>query len=489
MKNLNKKKKLYFLFGIYLESFYQAIAIYLSRHYGFTEFSGLMWGHNQLSSLDRRKVNWTHIEVMSDHIRTTLPSVKLDINYLKKVEEKYGIPNFGLMIHSDRWFGKKPYKWVLKFLQMSVKLIEQMYDETQPDVVIIDPIADLMSYLHYMIAIKRGIPCYSMTNSRVPDRISIDSGPNRLWKRVDQFFEERLHRSLTTKEFREAETFLEKFRQKKFRPLTLMGMQMHSTRDFFRYQYFLSFIRSMINWLRDPYNPISYRPHYLIINKISRLIRYAATCLLHYFEEPVSGEKYVLYPLHFEPEAATLISAPYFVDQLSLIENIARSLPVDYKLYVKEHFASVGRRPLSYYKRIRSLYNVRLIHPFSDSFQLVENAAAVATISSTMGWEALLVEKPVITFGQVCYNSYPLVIQARLQPIEKWPEIFSKVLKNNKSNNRELLLKYISASLNGTFPGIVGDSINFPQILEPENIKKVCDALVRVFKESEKKKY
>jgi len=98
----------------------------------------------------------------------------------------------------------------------------------------------------------------------------------------------------------------------------------------------------------------------------------------------------------------------------------------------------------------------------------------------------LLLEKPVITFGQVCYNSYPLVIQARLQPVEKWPEIFLKVLKNNKSNNRELLLKYVSAILDGTFPGIVGNSVALPQILEPENIKKVCDALVTVLKDSEK---
>ena len=321
MKNSNKKKKLHFLFGDPLESFYQAIAIYLSRHYGFTEFSGLMWGHNQLRLLDRQKVNWTHIEVISDHIRTTLPSVKLDTNYLKEIEQKYGIPNFGLMIHSDRWFGKKPYKWVLKFLQMSVNLIERMYDKTQPDVVIIDPVADLMSYLHYVIAVEKGIPCYSITNSRMPDRISIDSGPYRLWKRVDQFFEEKLHRLSTTSELTKAETFLENFRQKKFRPL--MGTQIHSTRDFFKYQYFLSFIRSITNWLMDPYNPVFYRPHQLIITHLSRLIRHAATRLLHYFEKPVSGEKYVLYPLHFEPEESTLIAAPYFVDQLSLIENIA----------------------------------------------------------------------------------------------------------------------------------------------------------------------
>ena len=50
-----------------------------------------------------------------------------------------------------------------------------------------------------------------------------------------------------------------------------------------------------------------------------------------------SDEKYVYFPLQFEPERTILISAPYYTNQLELIKNIARSIPVDYFLYVKEH--------------------------------------------------------------------------------------------------------------------------------------------------------
>lgn len=476
--------KLYFLFGVPLESFYQAISVDLSRRYGFTEFCGLAWGRSQLRSLNKREVNWTHIEVISEHIRSTLPSLKLDLDYLKKAEQKYGIPNFGLMLYADRWFSKKPHEWLLRFLQMNIQLIERMYDETRPDIVIFDPVADLMSYLHYVIAIKKGIRCYSMSSGRIPNRFSIYSNSYQIWERVDKSFKEKLQRSLTTSEFVEAKAFLEEFQQKEFRPET--GIQPCSNLGFLKYQ-FLKFIKATADWLIDPYNPISCPPHRLIAGKLSSVIRSTITQFFHYFEKPVSGEKYVLYPLHYEPEASTLILAPYFVDQLSLIENIARSLPIDYKLYVKEHPVSVDRRPLPYYNRIRSLYNVRLIHPLSDSFQLVRNADAVATISGTMGWEALLLEKTVITFGQVCYNSYPLVIQARTQPVEKWSEMFLKVLKDGRnSSNRELLLKYVSAVLDGTFPGLTADSISLPQVLEPENIKKVCDALALVFGVSKK---
>ena len=477
IKKSNNKRRVYFLFGVPLESLYQAIAADLSRHYGFTEFCGLVWGRSQLCFLDKREVNWSRVEIISDHIRQTLPSVKLDLDYLRSAEQKYGMPNFGLMICSDRWFGKKPYQWILRFLQMSIQLVERMYEETQPDIVVIDPVADLMSYLHYAIAVKKNIPCYSMSSGRILDRFALCNNPYQLWQRVDELFKRKLQHLLIPEELARAEMFLKKFQQEK--NYKLINQSNYLSLNFVKHQ-ILGIARSIKNYLADPFNPIPLRPPQLIAAKFNRIIRLVMIQIFHYFEKPVAGEKYILYPLHFEPEAATLILAPYFTDQLSLIENISRSLPVGYKLYVKEHPVSVGRRSFFYYNRIRCLYNVRLIHPSSEVPSLIKNAAAVATISGTIGWEALLLGKTVITFGQVCYNSYPLVVQARLQPMEKWPEMFLGALKNNESYNKELLLKYISAVLEGTFPGIVGDAINSPKVLESENIRKICDALALV---------
>ena len=46
-------------------------------------------------------------------------------------------------------------------------------------------------------------------------------------------------------------------------------------------------------------------------------------------------------------ERSLLITAPYFVNQIEVIRNIAKSLPINFKLFVKEH-------PLQYARGWRS---------------------------------------------------------------------------------------------------------------------------------------
>src|SRR3989344_5721087 len=59
-----------------------------------------------------------------------------------------------------------------------------------------------------------------------------------------------------------------------------------------------------------------------------------------------SDDKFFLFPLHFYPEASILVWATYLSDQLSVIKNIAFSLPFPYKLYVKEHPMAQGTRAM-----------------------------------------------------------------------------------------------------------------------------------------------
>ena len=77
------------------------------------------------------------------------------------------------------------------------------------------------------------------------------------------------------------------------------------------------------------------------------------------------NEKFIYYPLHIEQERSLLIAAPYYTNQIEIIRSIAKSLPIDYKLYVKEHPSQANRnwRDISDYKEIINIPNVRLIHP------------------------------------------------------------------------------------------------------------------------------
>src|SRR5262249_48951677 len=176
----------------------------------------------------------------------------------------------------------------------------------------------------------------------------------------------------------------------------------------------------------------------------SRLRRVARTAVAKraYFELPRAGERYMLFPLHFQPESSTLVMAPYHLDQAPLVENLAKSLPIGHWLYVKEHPHSAGRRPVAFYRRLKKLFNVRLISPDVDSHALVRGAEAVATINSTMGLEAILYERPVISFGPAFYNMYGQVYP--VTDIARLPAIVRDAVTSFRPD-REMLLKFITA--------------------------------------------
>jgi capsule polysaccharide export protein KpsC/LpsZ len=194
------------------------------------------------------------------------------------------------------------------------------------------------------------------------------------------------------------------------------------------------------------------------------------------FDEPRATERYVLYPIHFQPEASTLVQAPLYLDQAALIEDISKSLPVGYQLYVKEHVSNRGRRPLGFYERLRRTFGVRLLGPDEDTWALIRNASAIAVITGTVGWEGLLFGKPVVTFGDVFYNDCALTHRAGLVPKDHWVDVFRKAIFDHE-HDEDLLLEFVAAIQQSSRPGFMKNPNTFPEVLEPENVKRIAQAL------------
>lgn len=113
----------------------------------------------------------------------------------------------------------------------------------------------------------------------------------------------------------------------------------------------------------------------------------------------LDGQRFLYFPLHYEPEASLLVSAPHMTDQLALIEKLHGSLPDDMLIAVKEHRPMLGRRKGEFYDRLNALPKLRLISPFADSFSLIKAAALTATITGSAGMESVLLGKPTLFFG------------------------------------------------------------------------------------------
>jgi len=118
----------------------------------------------------------------------------------------------------------------------------------------------------------------------------------------------------------------------------------------------------------------------------------------------------IAYPLHFEPESTTLYFAPECSDQAATISTIARNLPLDTVLVVKEHPSQPGRLLTREFQNARlNNPNVCFLPGKVTNYEILSRCDAVATATSTLGWEALCYGKPVVVFGDVYYDKHPQV--------------------------------------------------------------------------------
>jgi hypothetical protein len=159
---------------------------------------------------------------------------------------------------------------------------------------------------------------------------------------------------------------------------------------------------------------------------------------------------YVYFCLNYQPENTTSPLGGVFNDQSLAIALIANNLPSDWKIYVKEHpgqFIKIGAygyigRDEQFYRRLAMLPNVSFVPIDSDHFSMLDNSRCVATITGTVGWEALVRGKPVMVFGEAWYQDAPNVY--RIRNSADCRNALMKIFDSPKTDE-EGLIKYINA--------------------------------------------
>ena len=158
--------------------------------------------------------------------------------------------------------------------------------------------------------------------------------------------------------------------------------------------------------------------------------------------------KFIYFPLHLEPERTTRIAAPFFSDQLEIIRNTAKSIPIEYKLFVKEHPMQKlkGWRDISFYKEIMNMPNVELFHHSVSSNDMIQKSSLVLTINGTSALEAALFNKPSIIFADTIFSELPSVL--RVTSWEELPDLIKRGLttKINFSDMQLFVNKIIQNS-------------------------------------------
>lgn len=434
------------------------LALILKEKYGINEFCGYVFLRSSFEFLKNQKeIDYTFL-LLDEDIHNQYKDEPLDLDFLKNIEEEYGIPNLWPYLALDRvlMFNmlKREYPYntpayshedMMKIFQIKVRAILDFLEKEKPDFIFMTVVGRVGTMLLYQIAKKKGIPVFIGIETRIgDDYILTDNYKNFSW--AEKKFHDLLASEKTSAKSAEAKKYLADFRKKPTTYLYFINNNEIKTSSMKELKWFLpkNLLRSSAWFLKLTYryfakkkwldyteeNPVSFA-----IDKIKRKTR----LLIGHdrFYDPVDlTEDFAYYPLHYEPEIATMLLAPFWTDQLNLIRQIAKSLPLHFKLYVKEHPAMVRFRPFSYYRELKKIPNVKLANPNFPSFDLAKNAKLITTLTGTAGWEGVLFKKPVITFGDVFYNALSMV--KKCHDIEQLPFMINDQLKNHLHNEEEL---------------------------------------------------
>lgn len=438
--------------------------------------------------------------IFEEDIYASFMHEEIDYDYLRNLEKEYGIPNLWPYLYFDRivmngqFLREYPHNKptlsrddMLRHVQSAAKAVIAFLEKEKPDAVVFSVIGSVASTLLYHIAKKKGIQTVNMEFARIGNRIAFSEDDMTFtWtkKRFDEIQAGRASSQITEAkkfldEFRSAPapydaSYMKEFYGEKGRLTALRFLQ--PARLLRSIPWHLRTLISDVRKIRKhDYNDIFI--WWALWDKLKRIIR-TIIGFSDLYDKPNWSERFAYFPLHIEPEIAIMRYAPYHTNQLEIIRTIARALPIDMYLYVKEHPGMVGYRPRAYYKEILNIPNVRLISPNVPGSELSRRAAITTVITSTAAWEALLCNKPSVTFGGVFFNDLPGVV--RCYSFEDLPYIIKKQLEEWKPDEK-VLLNYIAAlledSVSANFQAMWNDAASLEEILKDSGMVELSHVL------------
>ncbi|MEX0734723.1 MAG: hypothetical protein WD944_02685 [Steroidobacteraceae bacterium] len=154
------------------------------------------------------------------------------------------------------------------------------------------------------------------------------------------------------------------------------------------------------------------------------------------------SSRYILFGLHMQPESSIDVWAPFFSNQMWVIELLSRSIPPSHQLLVKIHKSDLTNYSGDQYEQMQALPGVKLVRPFVDSRTFIDRADLVVSIQGTMGLEAALLGKPVIMLGDSPVTKFPSA--SSIREIQDLPELIRRKFSEPPPTREQIVQAYAS---------------------------------------------
>lgn len=369
---------------------------------------------------------------IADEFTQKLDNPPVDYDYLNYLEENYTrFRNLNVQIISSQYLTRHyhyrnymfpvTYDQQMYWLELNYRNAIRILDEFKPDYIIDCDAAELARLVLLEVSWKRNIPYLSLESTRYDSYRTITF---TLGMENDEYFINEYYKNtrLDTEALAEELSYIDEFRKSS----TIMAKEFTENNEQtakYKPDGFFSRIKQGINAFQysvidqdiraknrsiKSKNPIIYGDsiEFTKFNLHRAKVRDKLLKQNKYFESPVKDHKYVYMPLHLIPESTTFTKAPFYINELSVIEAVSKALPIGWYLYVKEHPAMLGERGIDFYERVKKLPNVKMmqLNYYEDPKPWIVNSMGVVTITGTSAYEAAVLGKPALVFGEILFS-------------------------------------------------------------------------------------
>lgn len=336
----------------------------------------------------------------------------------------------------DRYLLRKKRKYQTKMLVYTYLFYEELFKQGVTHY-FTTGIAYTYNLISYQVSKRFKVMHISFYGTRIGNRTAVSYDVVNTFDEVFTMFQGFSVEKVTNKMLKS----IADFRNKPSQPAYMKNAINASTvKMIFIKEFFVRFDRFYFK-KKHRYDLFTRNPYELSSFKLKKIFNAKKIGLLHrsIFDQRNTTDKYFIFPLHMQPEASTLILSPFYVDQKTAIINISKLMPLDTKLYVKEHRSALGQHGLSFYKELKKYPNIRLISYKENMFDLIKNSIGTVNLSSTVGFEALMLKKPSVVLGNVFYNDSGLTF--KVSSFLELGELF-KIICDKKFNLSDYFVHY-----------------------------------------------
>lgn len=354
---------------------------------------------------------------------------------VRRIEQGYDLPHIRDVYRADWACNGRSEAWCVARTVRTFQALERVFDDVRPDVLVPEVGNETIRVAAHLIGLRRGIPVLFLLYTIFPDplRLYVDTlhAPITAQDEV---------RELSGEEREEIEAFRRSFiaAAKPIREHRRVPIEAR------RAKVFAGHVRRKATADRD--NDYL-RPWRLLHTNASEWAR--ARAARPFYDDLDRSRPFVYFPLHVTDDYKITRIIPHCRDQVSLVEQVADALPVGYDLVLKEHPMSLGRNSIGLLRRLRRRPNVRLVQPYTSSHELIQSSAGVVVISSTVGLEALLYDKPVLTLGDPFYAGFGVTLD-----VHSFAEIAERVPELLRFRpDPERIRRFLHAAMRSCYPG------------------------------------